>query len=518
MDYLLQMKGVFKSFDSVKVLQDVNFSLEKGEVHALMGENGAGKSTLMKILAGLYTFDRGQILLNGQETAYKTPQQALEGGIAMIYQELNPIDDMTVAENIFLGREPVSGFLQIINRKKLTQMTLDLFEEAGIATIDPNRYMRDLSIAEKQLIEIIKAVSCHVSIIIMDEPTSSLSVKETEILFSIIKRLKEKQVSIVYISHRMDEIFKICDRITVMRDGRFIVTGKNSLFTNESLIKHMVGRPLGELFPARQRHKESTEVLLEVNNLTRNGKFNGISFKLYKGEILGLAGLAGAGRTEILETLFGMNKADSGQILIKGQEVNLNSPAKAIANKLAFITEDRKQQGIYPDASVNDNMTISCLKNLSYAREIINKGKEKEVVTESISKLNIKTSSRNKRIGLLSGGNQQKVILGRWLLNNPSIIFLDEPTRGVDIGAKQEIYKLITMLAESGKSIILASSEISEVIGLCDRTLILCNGKLIVTLNRSEITQEKILKAAMSFDEKAIEPKAGKYLLLNNEI
>lgn len=497
---LLEMKDIVKSFDGVSVLKKIYFSLKKGEVHALMGENGAGKSTLMKILAGLYVPDKGQISLNGKQITYKTPQHALETGIAMIYQELNPIGDMTVAENVFLGKEPTFSFLKIIDRKKLNQMTIDLFQDANIS-IDPNKYMRDLSIAEKQLVEIMKAVSCNASIIIMDEPTSSLSVREAEKLFAIIKKLKEKDVSIIYISHRMDEIFQVCDSITVMRDGNTIISDSAENFTNESLIKHMVGRPLGELFPEVSKKPEA-ETVLEVKNLNLKNKFQNISFKLNKGEILGLAGLVGAGRTEILETLFGLSKAYSGDIIINGKKVNISSPSSAVANKMAFITEDRKQQGICADSSVNDNMTISCLKNICYMGEIIDMKTEKKEVNGLISKLNIKTSHRSKPIGLLSGGNQQKVILGRWLLNGPSIILLDEPTRGIDIGAKQEIYKLIRTLAESGKSIIMISSEIPEIIGLCDRSLVLCNGNLITTLDRAEITQEKILEAAMTFENR----------------
>jgi inositol transport system ATP-binding protein len=461
--FVLQMEGISKAFSGVTALDNVSLNIKQGEVHALMGENGAGKSTLMKILTGIYEKDGGTILLKSQPVTIKNPKEAIKQGISMIHQELNHVENMSVSENIFLGKEPCYKFLNIVNTKEQRKQTLLLFKEMGI-TINPDAKMQDLSVAQMQMVEIVKAVSYNSDIIIMDEPTSAITDKEVEKLFEIIRNLKAKGIAIIYISHKMDEIFRISDTITILRDGCFVSSLPVAILNNDLLIKLMVGREISEIFPEVGIQKG--EALLKVEGLTKEGMFSNISFELHKGEILGLSGLMGAGRTEVGEAIFGMHRINSGKILINNREVNIKSPADAIKNKIALISEDRKLKGLNLKGSVKDNISLVTLKQLCRLSFIMNSGKENFFVDSEIQKFNIKTSGRNRVIDTLSGGNQQKAVLSKWLSTDPDILILDEPTRGIDVGAKTEIYKLINELAKKGKAILLISSELPEILGL----------------------------------------------------
>jgi inositol transport system ATP-binding protein len=488
------MAAISKSFSGIAALNDVKLEVACGEVHAVMGENGAGKSTLMKILSGLVKKDGGEIYLNETQVEIQTPKTALDLGISMIHQELNPVRAMTVSENIFLGKEPCYAFCNVINRKKQREMTLALFREMEI-TINPDRKMGDLSVAEMQLVEIVKAVSYNARIIIMDEPTSAINGREVAKLFEIIRSLKSKGIAIIYISHKMDEIFRISDTITVLRDGQYIETKPAKELDHDTLVKLMVGRKISELFPKVISAKG--EVSLEVEGLTKRGLFENISFKVRKGEVLGVAGLMGAGRTDLMETVFGLRRADVGSIKINGHEVRIQSPADAIRHRIALITEDRQMKGLNLKASVRDNISLASLKNFSRFGQILQFQKENCAADAEIEKLHIKTRGRGQIVKTLSGGNQQKVVLAKWLLNDPEIIILDEPTRGIDIGAKAEIYKIIAELAEQGRTIIMISSELEEILGLCDRVMVLYNGKVTAEFERQAFNQEAIMKAAM---------------------
>jgi inositol transport system ATP-binding protein len=490
----LRMEGISKAFSGVVVLRGVNLQVARGEVHALMGENGAGKSTLMKILSGIVPKDEGTISLKGKPVEIRTPREALTLGISMIHQELNPVRAMTVSENIFLGKEPCHRFTTIVDRKKQRAQTLALFREMDIP-VDPEARMADLSVAEMQLVEIVKAISFNSGIMIMDEPTSALSDREVARLFAIIRGLKARGIAIIYISHKMDEIFRICDTITVLRDGQYIATRPARELDHDTLVKLMVGREVSQLFPAVYATKG--DVSLEVEGLTKKGVFEDISFQVRRGEILGVAGLMGAGRSEVFETIFGLRFADSGRIKINGRQVRIGSPADAIRNRLALITEDRQQTGLNLKASVKDNITLVNLKNFSRFGQVLDFKKENEAVDAEIARLRIKTHDRRQQVRTLSGGNQQKVVLAKWLLNDPEIIILDEPTRGIDIGAKSEIYKIIAQLAAAGKTIIMISSELEEIMGLCNRAIVLAHGKITAELMRDAFSQEEILKAAM---------------------
>lgn len=498
------MEGITKSFSGVMALHNVKLEVARGEVHAVMGENGAGKSTLMKILSGLVPKDRGGIYLDGKLVDIKTPKAALDLGISMIHQELNPVRAMTVSENIFLGKEPCYRFTGVVNRRRQRELTRAMFREMEV-TINPDRKMADLSVAEMQLVEIVKAVSYHARIMIMDEPTSAISGREVVKLFEIIRNLKAKGMAIIYISHKMDEIFRISDTITVLRDGEYIETRPARELDHDALVKLMVGRKISELFPSLSSVKG--EISFEVEGLSKRGMFEDISFKVRKGEVFGIAGLMGAGRTDVAETIFGLRRADAGSVKINGREVGLQSPADAIRHRLALITEDRQMKGLNLKASVRDNITLAGLKSFSRFGQLLQFPKENRAVDAEIEKLRIKTRHRGQIVRTLSGGNQQKVVLAKWLLNDPEIIILDEPTRGIDIGAKAEIYKIIAQLAEQGRTIIMISSELEEILGLCDRVMVLYHGKITAEFERRAFNPEDILKAAMgSWDAK---PKAG---------
>ena len=492
MEYVLELKNIYKSFPGVKVLEDVTLQVRPGEVHALMGENGAGKSTLMKILMGIYKADQGSIFLEGKETVIHGPKDAMSKGISMIHQELNTVLDMEVAENVFVGRELLKkGFekLKIVDIARMREETGKYFREMNI-DIDPRAKMRTLSVAEMQLVEIVKAISLNSRIIVMDEPTSAITEKEATVLFAQIERLKKQGVAIIYISHKMDEIFRISDTITVLRDGQWIGTKPAKELDNDMLIKMMVGRELTDIYP--KDPVEIGDVILEVKNLSRGKKVQDASFSLRKGEVLGIAGLVGAGRSELVETIFGLYPKTGGQIFLHGKEVHIKSAADAIKNKMALITEDRKQTGLNLIVSVKENIASVSIGKLSN-HGIVNDKKINEVSEKYIKELKIKTPDGNAIVGNLSGGNQQKVVLAKWLLDEPDIIIFDEPTRGIDIGAKRDIYLLINNLAKEGKAVIVISSEMAEVMGICDRILVMAEGRINGEVRREEFSQEVIM-------------------------
>ena len=492
MEYVLELKNIYKSFPGVKVLEDVTLQVRPGEVHALMGENGAGKSTLMKILMGIYKADQGSIFLEGEETVIHGPKDAMSKGISMIHQELNTVLDMEVAENVFIGRELLKkGMekLKIVDIARMREETGKYFREMNI-DIDPRAKMRTLSVAEMQLVEIVKAISLNSRIIVMDEPTSAITEKEATVLFAQIERLKKQGVAIIYISHKMDEIFRISDTITVLRDGQWIGTKPAKELDNDMLIKMMVGRELTDIYP--KDPVEIGDVILEVKNLSRGKKVRDASFSLRKGEVLGIAGLVGAGRSELVETIFGLYPKTGGQIFLHGKEVHIKSAADAIKNKMALITEDRKQTGLNLIVSVKENIASVSIGKLSN-HGIVNDKKINEVSEKYIKELKIKTPDGNAIVGNLSGGNQQKVVLAKWLLDEPDIIIFDEPTRGIDIGAKRDIYLLINNLAKEGKAVIVISSEMAEVMGICDRILVMAEGRINGEVQREEFSQEVIM-------------------------
>lgn len=501
-EVVLQMEGIGKSFGNVKVLNNVSFELKRGTLHALMGENGAGKSTLMKILNGIYKKDAGRILLKGEEVNISNPKAAQDLGISMIHQELTSLPDLSVAANIFLGREYLKGPGGMFVDEK------EMCRQAGIALegikapIDPKANIRFLSVAQAQLVEIAKAISYKADIIVMDEPTSAITSSEVENLFETIEALKRQGKAIIYISHKMDEIFRIADEITVLRDGEKIDTRPASEMNHEVLVSMMVGRELNQQF---YKSKVSIgEVVFQVKNFSREGKFKDISFDLKKGEILGIAGLMGAGRTEVAEAVFGIHPPDSGEIVLNGRNYLFKAPKEAISRGLAFVTEDRKQTGLNLVADIKENITIANLRKYCKAGQFIKKAKEKEIAEEYIKKLSIKTPSCKKMTGQLSGGNQQKVVLARWLSCNPRIMILDEPTRGIDVAAKSEIYRLMSEYVSEGNSIIMISSELPEILGMCDRVLVMHEGEITGAFLREEVTQEGIMACAAGIRRKEI--------------
>jgi inositol transport system ATP-binding protein len=488
---ILMMENISKSFPSVKALDNVHLSVKKGTVHALMGENGAGKSTLMKVLIGLYTPDNGIITFKSQPVTFPDTATALKMGISMIHQELSPIPYMTIAENIFLGREPKNK-LGLVDRKAMLSATRDLLKQLNIQ-LNPASLMKDISIANTQMVEIAKAISYNSSLIIMDEPTSAITEREVEHLFDMMRTLKEKGVSIIFITHRIDEVFEIADEITVFRDGHYIATVPTKETSKNSLISMMVGRELTNIFPKEEA--EIGEVILSVKNLNRKGKVKDVSFELRRGEILGLAGLMGAGRTEIIESIFGISKIESGEIFIKGQKAHITRPEDAIKHGMALLTEDRRSSGIMAVLSVKDNMVIASLKQF-VKRGFLQKRTIMDTCNKEKTRLDIKTPSMDQLIKLLSGGNQQKVLVSRWLLTSPDILILDEPTRGIDVGAKAEIHRLMSKLAQEGKAILMISSELPEILGMSDRVIVMHEGRLTGEFSREEASQESILRAA----------------------
>ena len=493
---LLELKDIRRSYpagdEQVEVLKGISLDIYAGEMVAIVGASGSGKSTLMKILMGIYTRDAGgEILFDGKPYMVSNPKEAMDMGVAMIHQELNPILDMTVYENIFVGRELRKNGL--VDKKAEIEQAQKLIEECGLH-VSPKETLRNLTVAQCQLIEIIKAISVNAKVIIMDEPTAAITDREVELLFGHIRRLKEKGVAIIYISHRMAEIFSICDRVSVYRDGQYIGTGTTTELDEGQLIKMMVGREITDVYPKLEA--DIGEVVFEAKNIVRaDNKVKGVSLSVRRGEILGIGGLVGAGRSELVEGIFGMHALSQGEIFVHGKRVKISSPEDIIKQGVALITEDRKVTGLNLSGTVNDNIAMVAIKKL-LTHGLYNKGKARRASEEYIEKLNIKTPSADQIVGNLSGGNQQKIVIAKWLLNDPDIIILDEPTRGIDVGAKRDIYLLLGNLVRQGKAVIMISSEIPELMGICDRIMVMCEGNYSGEVSREEFSQERIMTLA----------------------
>lgn len=491
-EVILEMKGVSKSFGAVQALKKSHLNLEKGEVHALMGENGAGKSTLMKILTGIYEKDEGQITYDGAEIEYKNPKEAMDAGIVIVHQELNMINHLTVAQNIFIGRESMKGLFtddHAINKK-----TKELFKKMNM-DINPKEKVGNLTIGKMQMVEIAKAISMNAKIVVFDEPTAALTQSEIKELFKIINDLKKQQIGIVYISHRMDEIKIITDRVTVMRDGEYVGTINTDTSTKDEIIDMMVGRVIFEEPKQYSNVPEGAEVVLSIKDLTLGNKVKNLNFDLKRGEILGVSGLMGAGRTEMARLIFGADKKDSGEIFVKNKKVDILQPKDAVANGIGYLSEDRKQFGVIVGMSVENNIVMTNVDE--YVKSgLIDEKKINDKSNKFIEMLGIKTPSAYQLVRNLSGGNQQKVVIAKWLEQDSDILIFDEPTRGIDVGAKSEIYELMTELTKLGKSIIMISSELTEILRMSDRIMVMCEGKKTGELDISEATQEKILHYA----------------------
>jgi L-arabinose transport system ATP-binding protein len=493
METILEFKGITKVFPGVRALDGVSFRVSKGSVHGLVGENGAGKSTLLKILSGAQPPSSGELLIHNEQKEFQSTRDAFDAKVAIIYQELNLVPDMTVAENLLLGHFPQkSAFL---NKRQMFDMARkqirDLMED-----INPNTKIKHLPIGQRQMIEIGKALLHNAEIIAFDEPTSSLSEKEVTQLFKIIKSLQEKGKAIIYVSHRMEEIFNICDTVTVFRDGKHIETFEDmSQVTHDILVQRMVGREIKDVYGYRPR--KTGEKMFEVKNIRGKGVKKDLSFDVAKGEIVGFFGLVGAGRTELMKLIFGAEAMESGEVFVHGEQVTIKNPVSAINNGICLCPEDRKDEGIIPVRSVSENINISCRRHFMSAGIFLNKQKEKENTDDFIDKLSIKTPGREQLIGNLSGGNQQKTILARWLSEKVDVFLLDEPTRGIDVGAKYEIYQIMYQLAEEGKVVVFVSSDLPEVMGVADRVIVMRDGAMIGALNRSELSDERILSMAL---------------------
>ncbi|HHW47686.1 MAG TPA: sugar ABC transporter ATP-binding protein [Clostridiaceae bacterium] len=488
----LKMRGITKAFPGVLALDRVDFDLELGKVVALVGENGAGKSTLMKILSGVYKTDAGEIFIDNKKVEITDPLASQNLGISIIYQELNLLQNLNIAENIFIGKEIKKHIF--VDKEKMHEESQKLLNEVGL-NVSTKTLVRDLSTAQKQMVEVAKALSFNSKIIIMDEPTSSLTDTETAILFNIIRKLKSKNVAIVFISHRMNEIFEIADEVVVMRDGKIVGKLDRHEMSESTIINLMVGREIEDIFS--KLPADIGEPVLEVKNLSTKDFLKDISFTLRKGEILGFAGLVGAGRSEVMRAIFGIDKKETGEIFIHGKKVNIESTEDALKHGIGFIPEDRKEQGLVLGMNVRENITLAALKALSKFNFIDNK-KEEGIAKEYIDKLSIKTPSEEQIVENLSGGNQQKVVIGKWMATNPEILILDEPTRGIDVGAKKEIHILMSKLAQQGVGIILISSELPEILGMSDRIIVMHEGRIKGELSREEASQEKIMKIAIS--------------------
>lgn len=495
-NYILQMVGITKQFPGVLALDNVNLNIRKGMVHVIVGENGAGKSTLMKILSGIYKPDKGKILMNGEEVIIQNPIHALEKGISIIQQELPTIPEISIEKNFFLGKEPYRIFKWLIDDKKIHQEAEAILKHHRI-DISADTRMKELSIAQKQIIEIVKAVSSNSKVIIMDEPTSAITENEVGRLFKIIEELKNEDVAVIYISHKMEEIDQIADDITIIRDGKYIGTWKKGDIDSNRIISLMVGRDLTQRYP--KVTIPIGEEVLSVNDLTIDGSFKNISFNVKAGEILGIAGLMGSGRTEVARSIFGFDKLDSGEIRIHGKEVKITSTMEAIKNGMAMVTEDRRRYGVVLTRSICENISLVSLKRFVKFLAI-NKKKEKQEVKQIYDRFLIKSPDLETRTDLLSGGNQQKVVLAKWMLSKPDVLILDEPTRGIDVGAKFELYRFISEMAEEGLAIIFISSELPELLGMADRILVMCQGEMTTILDRSQANQEEIMKFAVGLE------------------
>lgn len=491
--YLLEMTGISKSFPGVKALDNVNLKIRPHSVHALMGENGAGKSTLMKCLFGIYEKDTGEILLDGKEINFISAKDALENGVSMVHQELNQVLQRSVMDNVWLGRYPQKGMF--VDHKKMYEDTKKIFEELDI-DIDPRSKVSTLSVSQMQMVEIAKAFSYNSKVIVMDEPTSSLTEKEVGHLFKIINKLRDRGCGVVYISHKMEEIKAICDDITILRDGQWISTSSLDGVSTDKIIGMMVGRELTQRFPPKTNKPK--EVILEIENLTAKNQpsIKEVSFKLRKGEILGVAGLVGSKRTDIVETIFGIREKSSGTIKINNKSIDNHCSLDAIKNGFALVTEERRATGIFPQLNIEFNSLISNMPKYEAKNKLLNSSKMQGDTKWVIDSMRVKTPSQKTQIGNLSGGNQQKVIIGRWLLTSPDVLMLDEPTRGIDVGAKYEIYQLMLDLANKDKAMIMISSEMPELLGVTDRILVMSNGRVAGIVNTNETSQEEILKLA----------------------
>lgn len=490
--YKLQLKNISKSFPGVKALDRISLNVRKGTVHSLAGENGAGKSTMMKIINGLYHPDEGEIWIDGKKTVIKDPLQAASLGIAMIYQELRIVPELTVEQYLFLGREPRHKIKGFIDTRKLHEDAVRLLKEENI-TYDPKTKMGDLTVSEVQMLEIAKATSVNADLIIMDEPTSSLTNYEVERLFEKIDNLKKKQISILYISHKMDEMFRISDDISVMRDGQLIETRVASQFSNDEIVSLMVGRKIDNIYPCR--NSKIGEIAFEIKNFSGGKKFQNVCLHVHAGEIVGMAGLVGAGRTETMRAVYGLDSKDAGTLFLDGKELQIRKIRDAINAGIMMVTEERSTEGFIGMRSIMENISLPNLHQYANG-PFIDQKQEKELVSNVSKRLNIKAPNYYVEVQNLSGGNQQKVVLAKWILANPRILILDEPTRGIDVGAKYEIYKLMNEMAAKGIAIVMISSELPEIIGMCDRVYVMCEGRISGELAKEELEQERIMKLA----------------------
>lgn len=498
---LLEVRGVSKAFPGVQALDNVDFEAYAGEVVALLGENGAGKSTLMKILSGAYQMDKGEIWLRGQRVTPQNPHHAQELGIAIIYQEFNLTPNQTVATNIFLGREPfhqgLLGKLRFLDREYMRREAAALLARVG-ARFSPDALVRDLSVAEQQMVEIAKALAIKADVIIMDEPTSALGEEEVAVLFDIVRTLKEQGLAVIFITHRLEEVFRVADRVIVLRDGRRVGSMPITEATPDRVISMMVGRTLDEVF--RKSQARMGEIVLEVRGLTRRGVIENVSFSLRRGEILGLAGLVGAGRTETARAIFGADPLDAGEIYLDGELVHIRSPEDAVKAGLALVPENRQQQGLVLKHSVERNIALPNLDRLS-RNGVADRAQMRALAQQYVDRLDIRTPDLAQRVMYLSGGNQQKVVLAKWLAANPKVLILDEPTRGIDVGAKAEVHSIMSDLAQQGIGIIMISSEMPEILAMSDRIVVMCEGRVAAILDRAEATQERIMAYASGYVE-----------------
>jgi rhamnose transport system ATP-binding protein len=489
---LLELRTVSKAFEAVQALREVSLTLHAGEVHALAGENGAGKSTLVRIIGGEHRPDAGQVLLGGEPVDFSSPREAQQRGVAVIHQEPTQFPDLSVAENVFMGRQPLRSGRRV-DRREMNKRAAELFEQLGVP-IDPLRPTRGLSIADQQIIEIAKALSAEARIIVMDEPTAALSSLEADRLFRVARKLAEGGAALLFISHRLDEMYTLCDRVTVLRDGAVVAAGEPmSEMDQDALVRRMVGRPVDQLFP--QREASTGEEILVVDGLTRTGVFNDISFSVRRGEIVGLAGLVGSGRSEVARAVFGIDPHDAGTVRVQGVELPAGNPRAAIDSGVALVPEDRREQGLILELSIERNASLARLKAVSH-KGIVRRAAERSLAREWADRLGLKSGELSDPVATLSGGNQQKVVLGKWLATKPSVLIVDEPTRGIDIGAKVEVHTLLSDLAAEGMAILLISSELPEVLGMADRVLVMHEGRLTANLTKAEATEESVMYAA----------------------
>lgn len=494
----IKLKNISKKFPGVQALDDVDFFLKSNEVHALVGENGAGKSTLMKIIAGIQKPDTGTITLNGEKVEFNSPREAQNNGISIVHQEADLFPSLTVAENVFANDLPTKGFLKTVDFKKIQNQTNDLLKKFGHPEINSKDIVSTLSVGQRQIVEIIKALSLNSNIIIFDEPTAVLTPSETEILFSIIDDLKKNNIAIAYISHRLEEIGKISDYVSVLKDGKLMATKETKDINPSEMIKLMVGRELKDIFDEEDRDVSNNEILLDVKNFKNSEYFDDISFNIKKGEIVGFSGLIGAGRTELALTLFGYYQSDSGKVILDGKEINISNPTEAIDAGIVYVSEERREKGLFTEMTVRNNLISPNLEEVNN-NGILNKTKISQLTKSTIDQLNIKTNDDETFVLKLSGGNQQKIALGKWLPKNPKLLIIDEPTRGVDVGAKQEVYKILRKLSKQGTSIMLISSELPEIIGMCDRTIVMQSGKINGEILKQDFSEELILKYASGY-------------------